>query len=228
YYAASRDELADKSERLEQLAEREREEKGKAQEAGKEQVRLRRVAEDAADESGERLGRYCVENGLRLVGSDPTGALLWFAEAPRADGDNPARREVHRMRLAAYLRLHARPVHILEHPGLEGISASPDGRRLLTRESDSAKEPKARLWDLVTGQPVGEPMPYGPGNSKNVAPSRDGHRRMTVSAEGARVWDTATGKPLTPPLKGKAPVSRAVLSDDGRRLVTVGRAEGPY
>src|SRR5262249_29977946 len=83
------------------------------------------------------------------------------------------------------------------------------------------------LWDLITGEPVGEPIPYLPGYS-NVALSKDGHRLMTVSADGARVWDTATGKPLTPPLKGKTPVSRAVLSDDGRRLVTVGRAEGPY
>src|SRR5262249_61683053 len=62
----------------------------------------------------------------------------------------------------------------------------------------------------------------------SAAPGRAGPGRGRGGGGGPGGGAPAPAKPLPPPLKGKTPVSRAVLSDDGRRLVTVGRAEGPY
>ena len=58
----------------------------------------------------------------------------------------------------------------------------------------------ARVWDVGTGKPVGEPMMHGgPVNSASLSP--DGKRVVTASWDGtARVWDVSTGKPVGEPI----------------------------
>ena len=76
-----------------------------------------------------------------------------------------------------------------------------------------------RVWDAVTGQPVGPPLTGHAGAVLAVAVGRPGDRDVIVSGgDGTvRVWDAASGQPVGPPLTGHA---GAVLA------VAVGRAGG--
>ena len=68
---------------------------------------------------------------------------------------------------------------------------SPDGQRVVTASADKT----ARLWDALTGKPIGEPMKHEARvNSAQFSP--DGQRVVTASADNtARLWDALTGKP---------------------------------
>ena len=55
-----------------------------------------------------------------------------------------------------------------------------------------------RVWDAVTGQPVGEPLTGHTGGVTAVAVGRAGDRDVIVSGgdDGTvRVWDAVTGQP---------------------------------
>ena len=95
-------------------------------------------------------------------------------------------------------------------------SFSPDGKRVLTASLDKT----ARVWDAVTGKPVGEPMTHGSFvHSASFSP--DGKRVVTASADKtARVWDADTGKPVGAPMTHSDRVSSASFSPDGKRVVT--------
>src|SRR5262249_58530703 len=72
---------------------------------------------------------------------------------------------------------------------------SPDGRRILTASADKT----ARLWDVATGAPIGEPMRHED-EVVDAAFSPDGARVVTASKDRtARLWDAATLKPIGGP-----------------------------
>jgi WD40 repeat protein len=69
--------------------------------------------------------------------------------------------------------------------GVSTVSFSPDGSRVLTTSTDRT----ARVWDVQTGQPVGEPMTHG-GAVNSASFSPDGTRVVTASRDNtARVWN---------------------------------------
>src|SRR5262249_59322732 len=114
-------------------------------------------AENKAGESRERLARFYLANGMRLMDEgELPAALPWLAEALKHEAD-PHREEMHRVRLAAVLRqcprlvqfwVHDRPVYHAEF--------SPDGRRIVIATGMpmwiSPHSGQARVWDVVTGQ----------------------------------------------------------------------------
>jgi WD40 repeat protein/serine/threonine protein kinase/tetratricopeptide (TPR) repeat protein len=105
------------------------------------------------------------------------------------------------------------PLHGIPHAAF-----SPDSRRLLTTNDEGTSQ----VWDLATGQPVGDPMKHAAMRSQEEARfSPDGRRVVTASFDQtARVWDAQTGKPVTPPLQHRERVLTASFSDDGRRVTT--------
>jgi WD40 repeat protein len=95
---------------------------------------------------------------------------------------------------------------------------TPDGKRIVTASRDYT----ARIWDVATGQAIGEPLRGHQGNVWGAAFSPDGKCIVTASADTtARIWDAATGKPIGEPLRGhEGAVLSAAFSPDGKRILT--------
>jgi serine/threonine protein kinase/WD40 repeat protein/tetratricopeptide (TPR) repeat protein len=113
-----------------------------------------------------------------------------------------------------------------------------DGRRILVAPSGV----DGRLFDALTGQPIGEPLkldpalsvlgPVGagplsfflPGGSRVLLTYRPPNQVDDQSRGEARVWDTSNGRPVSPPMMLGAPASTFSFSRDGQHLLIV---EGP-
>ena len=77
------------------------------------EINLRHQAEDFAEQSRRRQVQLSIENGTRLMDDgDLAGSLPWFVEALRLDAGDPARAEIHRIRLAAILAQCPKPARI--------------------------------------------------------------------------------------------------------------------
>ncbi len=122
------------------------------------------------------------------------------------------------------LALFARQVHHLRLLRSEGgavwaVAFSPDGRLGATGGDGFG----VRLWDAVTGEPTGRPLPQ-PGEVRAVSFSADGTALLAAGSSGgrghARVWDVAGRQPLGPPLEAPSPVLAAALSPDGKTALT--------
>jgi len=109
--------------------------------------------------------------------------------------------------------------HTFAHDGpILRVQLSPDARRLATL--CLVKQPCVSLWDLTTGQRLGDTLPH-PGEVVDFTFSPDSRRLATVGADGtARLWDAATGLPLSEPLPHGARVTCARFSPDGETLAT--------
>jgi WD40 repeat protein/tetratricopeptide (TPR) repeat protein len=167
----------------------------------------------------QNLLRQYVANGNRLVEErDPLSALPWFAKALREEQDDPARAEIHRLRLGTTLQHCPRLLQMwFPKEILKDAALSPDGRLVLIAGSDGL----AQVWDATTGEAVGAPMDHNT-IIERVAFSPDGQRVATASAYGVGIWDFRTGHLLFPLLKG----GMARFSPDGRLLLIVGGRGG--
>ena len=111
----------------------------------------------------------------------PDGKLLATADARRH------RAAVEPGHPAGASALPSRPVPA--RGGVTGVAFSPDGKLLATADADGT----VRLWNTVTGQEVGAPLPArtGTGGAVNgVAFSPDSKLLATADADGTvRTWD---------------------------------------
>jgi len=183
--------------------------------------REKRSAQSNAAESRARLVRQYVANGNRLVDEgDLMGALPWFATALKEEQD-PARAEIHRLRLGTTLKQCPRLAQVwFNKDVVRDARFSPDGRRVLTLNDDRT----ARVWDAMTGEAVSTPFDYSGGTfafSRDAAFSPDGRRLATVSgASSVGVWDVETGRLAFPVLQHDGGLFHIEFSPDGRLLAT--------
>jgi WD40 repeat protein/serine/threonine protein kinase len=178
----------------------------------------RKLAEDRARESRQRLVRLHVANGERLLDEgDLLGALPWLTEALHLDSAEGPRQEAHRTRLAAVLAQAPRLAQLWCHEQeVEHAAFSPDGRHVVTTSWDRT----ARVWDAVTGEAVTGPLRHDHVVWK-AAFSPDGRRIVTASHDRtARVWDAPSGQAVGLPMRHEGPVEDVSFSSDGRRVVT--------
>ena len=106
---------------------------------------------------------------------------------------------------------------LVHESGVSNAAFSPDGKLIVTASLDRM----ARLWDAVTGRPIGPPLRGHADAVRRAAFSPDGQRIVTASDDTtARIWDAA-GKPIGDPLYGhKKEVYGVAFSPDGQRIVT--------
>ncbi|KAG9316117.1 quinon protein alcohol dehydrogenase-like superfamily [Chiua virens] len=112
----------------------------------------------------------------------------------------------------------------LLHP-LEGhesdvicVVYTPDGRKLVTASADSTM----RVWDVTTGEQVGEPMKSHRNNIIwAIAISPDGTFLATAGAHPVvQIWNLETHQLGGPPLRHANDVSWLDFSSDGRYLIS--------
>ena len=118
----------------------------------------------------------------------------------------------------------------LSHPGRRHAAFSPDGRRLAT----VGRSREARLWDVATARPIGEPLRHHRSIVWGAAFSPDGRRLATVNGdfqvqgpdarlEGrVRIWDAATGRPIAAGPAVRPGLWTVAFHPDGRKLVAGG------
>jgi WD40 repeat protein len=101
----------------------------------------------------------------------------------------------------------------MTHPAVQGARFNADGTKVLSWGWDGT----ARLWNSVTGQELGKPLPHG-GEVHGAALSTDGRRVLTWGQDGnVRAWDVVTGVPLGAPM---GPAEGGSWSEEGSLVST--------
>jgi WD40 repeat protein/serine/threonine protein kinase len=128
-----------------------------------------------ADESLRRLIKSHVATGNKLAEKgDVFSAMPWWLEALRIEPD-PARAEMHRIRLSTGLRQSPKPKRVWFHGGpVLDIALSPDGTLVATASRDTT----ARVWNLETGE-AASPWLLHSNKVEQVAFSRSGKLLLT-------------------------------------------------
>jgi WD40 repeat protein/serine/threonine protein kinase len=176
--------------------------------------------ERSLTESNRLLAIRNFDRGQAAFENDQIGpGLLWMIESWRSavEARDPAWQHAARANLAAWQPYHARLKAVLSHDSpVDAAVFSPDGKTVLTGGDDG----RAKLWDVATGQPIGQPMYHG-GTVFAVAYSPDGRILLTGSADKkARRWDAATGQPIGSPISHEGEVRAVAYSPDGKTFLT--------
>ena len=167
--------------------------------------------------------RYLASEAKKLYDTKQYSKALRLAlHALPGNCDNPDRPyvpEAESMLRSAYnAQTYNTGITILQHSyDVRSASFSPCGKYIVTASEDNT----ARVWDTITGSPVGEPMRHnGSVNSASFSPC--GKYIVTASEDfTARVWDALTGKPIGgEPMRHNNDVYSASFSPCGKYILT--------
>jgi WD40 repeat protein len=110
---------------------------------------------------------------------------------------------------------------------IDHAAFSPDGKLIVTtgatlkKPSNGVDHYELRLWDPVTGKPVGDHVTL-PAFVWCVAFSPDGKQVLTGSREKtAQLWDATSLRPIGVPLRHDGELRRVGFSADGKLILTL-------
>ncbi|HEV3165388.1 MAG TPA: serine/threonine-protein kinase, partial [Isosphaeraceae bacterium] len=146
---------------------------------------------------------------LRLVQS-------WRSAVAAGDKGTPWQRSA-RIGLSAWQRDYPKLQAVFSHASkVTSVAFSSDGRTVITGSEDGT----ARLWDAVTGQPIGEPLKHER-QVMAVVFSPDGKTVITGCLDNnAYLWDVSTGRSLGRTLRHRDGVLAVAFSPDGKTVLT--------
>ncbi|KAJ7097617.1 hypothetical protein C8R44DRAFT_643164 [Mycena epipterygia] len=101
---------------------------------------------------------------------------------------------------------------------VNSVAFSPDGKRIVSGSSDTT----LRLWDVETGEGVGQPLIGHTDFVNSVMFSPDGRQIVSGSGDATvRLWDAESGEPLGVPFIGHTnAVTSVAFSSDGKQIVS--------
>jgi WD40 repeat protein len=103
------------------------------------------------------------------------------------------------------------------------LAFSPDGRILASGSYDKS----IILWDMVTHQPIGQPLTGHTDYINSVAFSPDGKTLASGSDDHTvMLWDVASHQPLGMALKGQTDVINIVAFSPSDRTLASGSSDG--
>ena len=199
------------------------------------------IARGEAEEAGRRAGEAlrqverlsagtALDQGAILCETGETArGLLWLTRSLElaVHAGDTALEQVARRDLGAWQAHLVRPRAAIAHKDwVWAVAFSPDGRKAAT----CGKDRIARLWDVASGGPIGEPLSHTY-PVWAVAFSPDGRRLLTGSGDDdrpsgeVRLWDAATGAAVLPPLPHPDEVTAVSFSPGGQTFLTVSGAE---
>jgi WD40 repeat protein len=169
---------------------------------------------------GERIRKSFVDGQLSLgtalirEGRMAEGLWrYWSAYESTAPGD-PARRSALNL-IGSWSQLAGTP--LVHDRGVREVMFGRNGTTVLTL-TDRA----ARLWDLKTGEPIGEPVAASGTRWQASAVSRDAVTLVVASDTSADLWEIDTGKQRGPSLVHGDTISSVAISADGSTILTQG------
>jgi eukaryotic-like serine/threonine-protein kinase len=148
--------------------------------------------------------------------------LLWTVQSLRSavEADDPRWLRAARANLAAWSREYPSLRAVFSHARpIIAVAVSPNGKYVATDSEDET----ARLWDLTTSAPVGQPLEH-PGDAASIAISPDGKTALTgCNDQFARVWDLESGSVSGDLIEHRGEVSVVAISPGGKILLTGGQ-----
>ncbi len=166
---------------------------------------------DASSEAIDHAQSICAHG-------DVGRGMLRLAEVlETAPSDAADLKRAVRTNLVAWSRRQTQLTNVLRQSGLiHFVAFSPDGRTAVTASLDGT----ARLWDALTGEPLGAPLRHEAGVMQ-AAFSPDSRLVITASLDQtARIWEVEGGRPRGAPLRHRGPVRSVAFSPDGRTVLT--------
>jgi WD40 repeat protein len=171
-----------------------------------------------------RTAQYNIVTAHFLVGGaaseqgQPAEALYWFWRAySDAERSDPRRLSARKL-IASWSR--SLGTQLRHENTVLAVAFSSDSQGDSQKVITGSLDGTARVWDAVTGKPLGEPLRHKLA-VKAVAFSPDGQTVLTASEDRtAQRWDAATGQPRGQPLEHDAPVTAIAISPDGQTVLT--------
>jgi WD40 repeat protein len=191
-------------------------------------------AEEALHQGQLLAANLAFDRGLTLGDRGDVGVgVLWLVRGLElAPEDAGPLRTVLRANLAAWRGRLSTLQAVWEHDiDVNAVAFSRDGRVALTgtghhvdpnlrTTAHGTAAPAAWLWDVSTGQRLGEPLTH-PAPVLAVTLSADGRTALTGCADGkARLWDLAGRRAVVRVFAHEGPVNAVVFRPDGRAIAT--------
>jgi len=149
---------------------------------------------------------FSPDGNILAAGCDESSIILW-------DVSNPISLKV--------ITKYAKENSVAAHTGpVNSVVFSPDSKILASGSEDNM----IILWNVATGQPIGQPITGHSGSVTSVAFSPNGKMLASVGFDKTVIlWDVETKRPIGQPLRGSQEIIYGVaFSPDGKTLASGG------